>query len=72
MSLIKIKDDETLAKDTKSKAVLSVDKTGLERYKAQRDAQRDIRDRQDALEGEIGEIKSLLGLIIAKMEISGR
>ena len=63
-----IKDNPSLAKDTKSKLVLNVDNEALQTYKTKRNAilnnKKDIED----LKNEVSEIKNMLGEILNRVK----
>lgn len=74
MSLVQIKDKQSLVRDTYSKAVLSTDKNGLNEYlakkeiaKKQNEEKEETKMRLKKLEEDMNEIKSLL-LEIAQMK----
>lgn len=67
MALVQIKDNQTLVRDTHSKAVLSTDKKGLQDYlmkkeiaKKQNEEKEETKMRLAKLEEDMNEIKVLL------------
>lgn len=67
MSLVQIKDNKNLVRDTHSKAILSTDRAGLEDYLVKRDlAKKEMREKEEVkmrlqkVEQDMCEIKNLL------------
>ena len=67
MSLVKIDGNNGLVRDTHSKAILNTDRTGLEKYMAEREIalkqmqeKTELKDKVHKLETDMSEIKSLL------------
>lgn len=67
MSLVQIKDNKNLVRDTYSKAILSTDRAGLEDYLMKRElAKKELQEKDEMkmrlqkVEQEMSEIKSIL------------
>lgn len=67
MSFVKIDGNNGLVRDTHSKAILNTDRTGLEKYMAEREIalkqmqeKTELKDKVHKLETDMSEIKSLL------------
>lgn len=67
MTLVAIKDNQRLVRDTNSKAVLNTDKAGLQEYYAKREVLKkeqqekmDTKERLAKIESEMQDIKNLL------------
>jgi len=64
MNTLKIKDNEGFVRDVDTKAVLNSDLTGLEKYKARRNKEREMNDDVQSLKKDMQEIKELLQQLI--------
>ena len=78
MSLVKIDGNNSLIRDTHSKAILNTDKAGLEKYLAERDIalkqvqeKNDLKDKVHKLETDMSEIKSLLQELVQMRTTNG-
>ena len=63
-NLLKVKDHDNLAKDTRSKAVISTDEVG---YRAALIA-KERRKKLDKLENDVSDLKNMLSMIIQKLD----
>lgn len=69
MSLVKVKDEPGLVRDTRSNAILSNDQGALKAYKARKQKERDLEDlrnKVDLMEGKLINIESLLVKLVEK------
>jgi len=64
MEVLKIKDNETLVRDTKSNAVLNTDMSSLEKYRARRDKERQMSSDVEELKERMSNIESLLHQLV--------
>ena len=71
MSLVKIDGNNSLVRDTHSKAILNTDRVGLEKYLAEREIalkqlqeKIELKDKVHKLETDMSEIKSLLQKLV--------
>jgi len=64
MEVLKIKDNETLVRDTKSNAVLNTDMSSLEKYRARRDKERQMSSDVEELKQRMSNIESLLHQLV--------
>jgi hypothetical protein len=72
--VFKIHDNPGLVRDSETSAILTTDKSSLEKYKTQREFQQKrlkeqaaIVDRQNKLEADLSEIKNLLQALVTKV-----
>jgi hypothetical protein len=63
-NFLKIEDDETLIRDTKSNAVLNTDMTALERYRERRNKELNLRTDVEQLKNDMSDVKDLLRQLI--------
>ena len=64
MEVLKIKDNETLVRDTKSNAVLNTDMSSLEKYRARRDKERQMSSDVEELKQRMSNIENLLHQLV--------
>lgn len=76
--LVSITDNPNLVRDTTNRAILNIDRDGLERYKAQRqvlkqrmEEQQEVKNKVEKLEEDITEIKSLLHELLQMRTANG-
>ena len=63
---LKIENEETLIRDTKTNAVLNTDMTALQQYRAKRDRDRQMLDDVENLKQDMSEIKELLKQLVSR------
>jgi hypothetical protein len=66
MEAVKIKDNEDLIRDVKTRAILNSDMSSLEKYKARRNKEREMNDDVQNLKQDVNEIKSMLKQLLEK------
>jgi hypothetical protein len=62
--IVKIENEDTLVRDTKTNAVLNTDMTALQQYRAKRDRDRQMIDDVENLKKDMSEIKELLQQLV--------
>lgn len=64
--VVKIENEETLIRDTKTNAVLNMDMTALQQYRAKRNRDRQMMDDVENLKKDMSEIKELLQQLVSR------
>jgi predicted class III extradiol MEMO1 family dioxygenase len=64
--VVKIENEETLIRDTKTNAVLNTDMTALQQYRAKRNRDRQMMDDVENLKKDMSEIKELLQQLVSR------
>ncbi len=64
MKLQKIQDNENYKKDLDSGAVISVDKRGLEAYRARKSSNKVIIEEINSIKSDLLEIKEIIGKLV--------
>lgn len=64
--IVKILDEENLVRDTRTNAVLNNDTSSLEKYKAKRNREIQLRDDVDHLKQQMTEIEKLLRQLVER------
>jgi hypothetical protein len=65
--LLRVKNDPSLARDTRTSAILNTDNRNLANYKLARSHQQKIVNKQQSMEGDISDIKDMLKLLLEKV-----
>ena len=66
--IVKVKDHDSLVRNTKTQAVINTDRGSLEEYRKRRDSLRKNKDEINTLKSEVSEIKDMLRLLIEKIK----
>ena len=64
MNKVRIENHEELVRDVKTNAVLNTDNDALQKYRARRDKERQLREDVDSLKTDMSEIKQLLQQLV--------
>lgn len=64
--IVKIENEDTLVRDTVSNAVLNTDTTALQRYKAKRDKDREMKQDVQDLKDKMSNIEQLLQQLVSR------
>ncbi len=62
--IVKIENEDSLVRDTKTNAVLNTDMTALEQYRARREKDRQMREDVELLKDKMSNIESLLQQLV--------
>ena len=71
MAIAKVKNDQTLVRETNSNAILNVDRNGLNKYKEEREFKMRMQrttEELDQLKVDMGEIKIMIQQLIAQRQ----
>lgn len=67
MSLIKVKDDQSIARDPINGGIVAIDIEAYNAHRKAKSAKRNIDDRLNAIEKDVSDIKAMFSEILSKL-----